>query len=305
MQSSKPKKPHKFAVAIPTRNRVELLRGLLENLNSVNSIPNVVFIVDSSDVKSEFYFENYKFPVRYVFTNLNSAARQRNIALDLVSEQKEVVDLISFLDDDVRVGSDYFDRVASVFDSHPECIGVSGIAEVRQSGVRSDNGFRRLIGLSGEPCKITKSVINVPARIGSGLVDADWLIGCSTWNLGMIDPSIRFEEDFKGQSIFEDVIFSWRCGQKGKLICSSEIHLTHLFSSIERPGEVDFYKSWVKNRYRFFKYDKEKTKVWFWLLNIFLIIEALIGSVFRGKRGLKKAYGIVAGSLNVLQGAKS
>jgi hypothetical protein len=80
-------------------------------------------------------------------------------------------------------------------------------------------------------------------------VETEWLIGCSIWDFQKIN-ALRFEEDFYGQSLGEDVIFSLKASSLGRIAADPTVIINHLESSIMRPNPEEFLYMWVRNRKR-------------------------------------------------------
>lgn len=146
--------------------------------------------------------------------------------------------------------------------------------------------------------------MNIPPASDEINNQAEWLIGCSTWRACLLNEDIYFEEDFTGQSIFEDVIFSWRCRQKGNLVCNSKIAIQHLFSSLNRPNNFEFYRTWTRNRYRLFRYDAKQSRVPFWILHGLNTVMSILATLSFKEGSFKKLMGLTAGGLDILSGRK-
>ena len=261
-----------------------------------------MIVIDSSDEVIEF-IETYPFLFKYIHTNIKSAARQRNIGLIEINENCHgKLDYIAFLDDDTRIESDYFKKVRDGFLILPEAVGISGIT---QSNSKPKNIFmRKLFGLYQEPGKISKGGVNVPIESEGSqnrYFETNWLIGCSVWRYESTKGQ-RFQEDFQGQSLFEDVIFSFQHLKIGKLFVFSSIRLTHLQSPIERPDSFKHSHDWVKNRYRLFElFEDDFHKRDFWIANVGKLIYECITLVRHPKSSkIKSILGLVAGSLKVI-----
>jgi glycosyltransferase involved in cell wall biosynthesis len=292
-------------IVIPTRNRPELLTRLVNNLVSSIDFQGNIVIVDSSDPGKESkelsFFQN----VSYSHTNVKSAAIQRNIGIDAVRD----TEFLFFLDDDVIPPEDYFDEISKLF-KDDEVVGVSGIAiNSKQSGSRQPpNGilglYLRVFQLdSKKDGKLLKSGVNIPVRNSNdSRIQVDWLIGCSAWRFNMIDTT-RFEEDFMGQSLGEDVIFSVRMRSKGTLITSGRIRLSHDESDIERPNRKDFWEMWVVNRSRIIRVAKFgfTGKIAFWWANLGQIIILTYAKI--RKIGYKEGsvFGLLSGCYSVMR----
>ena len=276
--------------------------GLLGNLEGTTLRPRIVLIVDSSD---SFFVENVSsktLNIRIIHTPIKSAAQQRNIGLEYILKnfEKSQIPYISFLDDDVRVPVDYLQQIARLFESNPEAVGISGFAKNDSHLVRKRSFLTDFLGITGEPGKMTKAVVNISPFGIEDVKEVDWLIGCSTWRRSAIE-GIRFEGDFWGHSLFEDVIFSLRAKEQGKLLHDPNLVLEHLLQSEKDGSLIEHYEDWVKNRYRIFDYSIPKlSKIRFWILTMFLLMSASIQALW-SVRQRKKLFGISKGVLSILK----
>ena len=248
------KQSFQLAVVIPTRNRPTDLTNLLSCLEDQEGLINQVIIIDSSDNNdSERICRQSKLPLEYNHTDVKSAAIQRNIGISKVDFKTTHV---GFLDDDVRIEPDYFLRLVHEL-TEKNAVGISGIAlnplafSLRTKPKGAVGRFYRLFLLDSLiDGKLLSSGVNVPVRDYEGCtVEVDWLIGCSVWNFQNI-KDLRFEEDFFGQSLGEDVIFSYLASRRGVLLTNPSVLITHYESAVGRPGFVEFYRMWTRNRYR-------------------------------------------------------
>ena len=211
-----------------------------------------LIIVDSSD--DDYLSDDLTNTpnVKYSKTKIRSAAVQRNIGLDQIGDSSHVF----FLDDDVAPESNYFEKCINILESSG-AVGVSGVALNPNASVLRTYPAG-LIGLyhklflldSKKDGILLTSGVNVPVRdYSDNIFDVDWLIGCSGWLTKEIGDT-RFESDFLGQSLSEDVIFSVRMSEKGRLVTVPSIVLSHDESEIARPTKAEFWKMWMVNRYR-------------------------------------------------------
>jgi len=292
-----------LALIIPTRNRPDLLRRLLANLEELSLKPDVIIIVDSSDAGKNFELKSEFINIHQIMTGYKSAAIQRNIGLDHLDKYNKAEDIrfISFLDDDVMVPNDYFDLVLRGITQTNDCVGLSGIAttsEDAKTRIRR-NRLTDWIGITGNPGALTGAAINISPFGLTIKSEVDWLIGCSTWK-AMIFQNLRFEHDFFGQSIFEDVIISVRARKLGKLICDPSIVLQHDLATEGRPIARDHYLNWVKNRFRIFSYDVPNlSKYKFWFLILSLIANSALLAPF-STRDRDKFVGLALGAKQLM-----
>ena len=254
----------KFSVVIPTRNREVPLTNLLRKILTQTVLPNEVIIVDSSDYIHTSYPEMNKI-IRYFYTNKKSAAGQRNLGMVNVEKETEV---LFFLDDDTNPDTEYFEKMLNTLISN-NAIGVSGLAinpnktcRVKPSGIR---GFiKRITFLDSKiDGKLLISGVGIPVRNReSAIVETDWLIGCSCWNFRKI-KSLKFEEDFVGYSLGEDVIFSIQAKKFGKLLVNTDVKIAHFELPHVETNIVQFNSMWVYNRFRIRKYLDRRSTFYF------------------------------------------
>ncbi len=277
-----------ISVIIPTRNRPELLLRLVNILIKALNSQSEIIIVDSSDYGKSFPERYSDKRIRYHKTDIRSAAIQRNIGLELRSN----LNYTFFLDDDVIPSEDYFVKSISAL-VETKSIGVSGIAVNSQKSISRSipkglSGlFHRIFLLdSNRDGVLLNSGINIPVRGKSpNRIKTEWLIGCSGWVSSIIGKT-RFESDFQGQSLAEDVIFSVRMRKFGELVTDSSIQLEHEESAIERPSGHEFWKMWVVNRFRLVEVLKRGRKInyQYWWANIGQLVILIY------KKTMKKDY---------------
>jgi glycosyltransferase involved in cell wall biosynthesis len=294
-----------ISIVIPTRNRPVLLTRLVSSLESAIDIDYEIVIIDSSDGNKSSENLAKINNVRYYRTEIKSAAIQRNIGIDKI----ENTDFVFFLDDDVLPNYNFFKETLKTFNNE-NVVGVSGLA-ISTKEIKERRPPSGLIGLimimflldSKKDGILLKSGVNIPVRDReSGISRVDWLIGCSAWRFNAIGQT-RFESDFLGQSLAEDVIFSVRMNKKGKLLTNSEILLAHDESDIERPKRKDFWEMWVKNRYRLVSVANPGPigKFSFWWANLGQLLILSYSKVRKRSYSDGSISGLVYGGLHVLR----
>lgn len=297
-----------ISIVIPTRNRPSNLLTLLGKIEEQSLPVGEVIITDSSDEVHPISIDpKWSFTLKHLATSIQSAAQQRNMGIELVSER---CDFLCFLDDDVLPGPDYLrELIVSLRKSGG--IGISGIAINPNSlgGTRTKpKGFfgslQKFFKLdSDSDGVILKSGVNIPVRVYSGeSQEVEWLIGCSVWQFKKIS-SLRFESDFMGQSLCEDVIYSLKASRAGKLFVDPNIHLAHLESDIGRPVGADFWNMWVVNRKRLVEIidSGNRFQIEYHLANMGQFITLLYTGIFLKKTSKFAAFGIITGYQKLLQ----
>jgi GT2 family glycosyltransferase len=281
-----------IAIVVPTLNRHAYLDQLLENISKLSLQPIIVLIVDASE---KIYVPKSSCRnTKVISASIRSAAIQRNMGIEFLSKMNLSLDYLAFLDDDVRISSDYLNKIYETFQMSPQIVGVSGIAISSSERNIGQSRFRSLIGLNGREGTITRAAINVPVRNATSQVEVDWLIGCSVWKWDIV-RLLNFQRDFLGQSVFEDVLFSVEASEFGKLIVNPQIVMEHLLAEEERPNSLNHYRSWVVNRYRLKRIAPERL-----YLPSFLIVNFIIAMRLLLSARLKGAVGILLGTSDLI-----
>lgn len=288
---------------IPTRNRPASLGRLLVNLSNLNRRFDAVIVVDSSDHPGEIEDLCEKFGAIFIGSKRTSAAHQRNLGIKKAISSVNDFRYIAFLDDDVIVPKDYLERSLESFGS-ADIIGISGIALNSSVSPRKRNFLKDFLGLTGRPGTLTRSGINIPCEPNTGLKETEWLIGCSVWRREIVER-IRFQDDFEGQSLFEDVLFSIQARDYGRLICNTEMVLDHSLESVGRPNTKEHFISWVENRIHVTRIAPEKVSfLAFWTLIFLEILYSLFWSLTGDPYQRQKARGLMQGCNRVWRKSK-
>jgi len=281
-----------ISVIIPTRNRPTELFAVLNGIAIQTTKVAEVLVIDSSDTFSLIAAsDNWGFTLQHLHVSVKSAAVQRNIGMDMISEACE---FLCFLDDDVRPDPNYVSQLVFGLRTK-DAVGISGIAlnPLKIDTLRGlPSGFygvvQRIFGLdSNHDGKLLSSGVNIPVRVyGGDIQEVEWLIGCALWRYQEISD-LRFESDFMGQSLSEDVIFSVRARERGRLFVDPKIHLAHTESAVGRPQGLDFWSMWVVNRKRVVEVATQRSRFFikFHFANLGQFISLIYGGLF-----VKKAF---------------
>ncbi len=281
------------AVVIPTLNRHQLLAELLSDLAKQEVLPEQVIVVDSSN--ETFKPESNQIPITVIRSTLKSAAVQRNLGIQHLEKSNPTINFVAFLDDDVRPKPSYLKHLCQNLVENPKAVGISGLAIAVGEKLKKPSRLLRNLKLIGGEGSLSRAAINTPVRCTEGIIEVEWLIGCSVWRFNQVNE-LRFEEDFSGQSVFEDVIFSIRAAKKGILLVNSHVKFDHLMAVESRPNSLEHYRSWVVNRYRLKTISPESIDTWrFTLVNLLMLLSLVMRAQFLG------ALGILLGSLELLR----
>jgi glycosyltransferase involved in cell wall biosynthesis len=298
-----------ISVVIPTRNRPKNLTAVLKQIAEQSWPVDEVIVIDSSDIVIPIPINpEWKFTLEHQSTDIKSAAHQRNLGMEIVSKRCEY---LCFLDDDVLPGPQYLSKLIGSL-KKTGGIGISGIAmnpithihpRLKPAGIFG--AIQKFFKLDSDTDGVLlKSGVNIPIRSHAGETEeVEWLIGCSVWQFQKI-RSLRFESDFMGQSLCEDVIYSFRASKLGKLFVDPKVHLIHLESEIGRPVGTEFWEMWVVNRKRLVEIANagKRLQLHYHLANIGQFMTLLYTGVFLRKTSKFAAVGIILGYRKLLKG---
>lgn len=293
-------------MVIPTRGRPSELSILLSALQGQTRVLKSVVVIDSSEDSTTKEVVLSQFPeVEYVYSAIASAAVQRNLGLDFISRNPP--DFVVFLDDDVVPSDTYISDLLSNF-SDASILGVSGVAvEVMPKRTSLNESkhveqFKRLFLLaSRKQGKLLRSGVPIPVSSRSvEKLETEWLIGCSAWRYETI-KEVRFEVDFKGYSLGEDVIFSYRVSKLGRLIVDPQVKLPHSESQTNRPEQFLYWRKWMNYRWRLCKLgpaNEIRIVAFFWSsMGQFIINTGKVLSLRKGAMG--GIFGIMFGLADI------
>jgi len=199
--------------------------------------------------------------VRFQYFHVSEAVkgltRQRNFGVRMVA-----ADLVAFFDDDIVLMPGCLremERVHRSFDN--EVAGVCAYIQVEPQSlndmIRYNHryyGVLRLLGItSSRPGTYERSGFNNPWTLLSetnALIEGEWLPGgAMMWKTAVV-REVRFDENFYGYGLAEDLDFSLRARVKGKLFLVGAARVQHLHESSGRPDPYDLGYMQMRNLYR-------------------------------------------------------
>lgn len=253
---------HKFLVCICTRNRENSLVRLLKSLDETAYDEMRVVIVDSTYPESRY--QNFKLSshvidisrVQRIHTT-KGLPGARNLAVELA----ETDEIVVFLDDDVSVPNDFFNKIDSFFKLN-QGISALGVRIVGQ--YMTNNGISKRMMLPRKVRNfgsISRSAENfwVPDT-SFGMMPVEWLPGCCMIFRSGVFGEIRFNELLEngptgGYALGEDVDFSYACSRKFTMTATDTVAITHHFEKSKRENERmmsianGMFKAHLKNAY--------------------------------------------------------
>jgi GT2 family glycosyltransferase len=245
-------------VVVCTQQRPKSLMRFLNSLAAQDRQPDQLIIVDASEdsATEELLAQQPNFADRCLYFRvsggLRGTTRQRNFALQWVT-----TDLIVFFDDDVELMPHCLREMEQVHrDAGQKVAGVAAYMR-NQAWPLSDSWVwrvRRWLGVVSDlqPGRYHRSGISIPWNLPSlqGVIEGDWLPGCAMMWKTSIARQVGFYEGFDGYAQGEDLEFSLRARQHGKLLVSGAAHVIHYYESSGRPDPFTKGYMAIHNRYQ-------------------------------------------------------
>ena len=271
-----------YSIIIPTCNRQKDLARLIDSILKQTLLSAEVIIIDQSDsddtkkyidILANQALSNINFI--YIYQDEKSSTAARNKGIDIARGQ-----IVSFLDDDVVLFEDYYEKVLYYFDNDKIIGGLSGniIGENKLHDWKAK--FRKILhkvflidNFSG---KITSSGFGYPLHGFEGEnerpVRVEMLSGCNMNFRKELLKNDKFDEWFTGYSYREDAEVSYRISQKTVLTMIPEAKLYHNYSRSNRMDIKNLKIMEVKNYYYIYKKHTKKT-----MISDFLFLYSLLG----------------------------
>lgn len=266
----------KFSLVICTYKRARPLRTLLESVNNQSAYPNEILIIDGSpdDETHEMLKKNIFSNLRYikVLPHERGLTKQRNIGIDSTNKEME---LICFLDDDIVLTNDYFEKIIESYKYFPDALGVGGYiinneAVWDKQPPQEKNGkkffyfdgwkrklavrfwLRKVLGLLDEtppgfmPDYGHGKAMSFFPPSGNIYPTQFFLGGVSSFKTRVFEQ-IRFSEYFQGYGLYEDTDFTYRLSRLGKLYINTSAKLYHYHDESGRPNKFLYGKMVIRN----------------------------------------------------------
>ena len=280
-----------IAVIIPTKDRPELVKRLLQNLVEQDcAIRRVIVVASGLDIKDiVLSFANH-LPVEY-YKSEPGQIRQRNLGISLLDESTKLVlaldDDILFLNNSIVEILNYWNTV----EASTAGIGFNMITE------RKDNNFIKNIRnlfFQKKKGRVSITGINIPIYDLSENIQTQWLPGGFTiWRQKVLleFPQSPLETSFAAG---EDVRFSYPIGKKYNLYVCSNAKVTHDIIYDQKTNEDIQYFRGYQNTLGIFHFTDSHQELSYHLAIVF----TLFNSFFR------LIYGIISFSIPKLKYAK-
>jgi GT2 family glycosyltransferase len=288
----------RVSVVTPTYRRPAEAVEMLRSLSAQTVLPGEVIVVDGAPAGEDAtqhavadLAPALPYPLVYV-RHGGGTAIQRNAGIDRVTG-----DFVAFIDDDIRLEPDYFERVLEVFASDPRIGGVAGhISNQYLDPEKSPRWrwYRRLhLFRTYEPGRYdfeTGYPINrylQPPH--DGVREIDFMgSNCAVWRREVTDSGLRFDEFFRDYGMLEDAHFALRARRSWKLVECGRARCLHLHAPGGRADKRRLaFKTAVNYRYVFVDIVRNRTwrhELRFWRFQFFELLRMFLHALTSGNR---------------------
>lgn len=227
-----------ITIVICTKDRPVDLGNLLDSLKKQTCDLDDIIIVDGSDSPGpvkEVVDKYTDLPIRYSTLRPPGLTRQRNFGISKVREESN---WIGFLDDDLVLEPDAVKNLKDFLSKNTDVKGAGLVINNQED--KAPNLLRKILLTDKAPGGVfTLSGVAASIRPVQEDLEVDWLYGGATfWNKSVLNE-FKYDEWFSGVGYSEDVDFSYRVGQKYKLMLHSKARCWHYHHPTRRERLKD------------------------------------------------------------------
>ena len=265
----------KFSLIICTYQRPEALSKLLKSVKEQTLYPDQIIVVDGSldeETKQTLIGYDFKNLEYYLVTNNDRGlTRQRNFGIKKVDTNHLIT---CFLDDDVVLLEDYFEKLIATYIKYPNTLGVGGYilddniewVNAEQDTINIDDfefdGWKRKLGsrnvlrkklglLSDQPPgfmpEFSHGLSTGFLPPSDKIYPVEFFMGGVSSYKTEVFSKIQFSEYFDGYGLYEDMDFCLRLSKLGALYVNTAAKLYHYHEASGRPNQFKYGKMVSQN----------------------------------------------------------
>ena len=294
----------RLAIVIPTKDRPQEVRRLLESIRAQPVYPTQVVIVDAGDrsllsILGEFP----ELEICHIRADRPGLTRQKNIGFCNVDPRTE---LIAFIDDDIVLEPGALPAMLAYWEQAAPFVGGASFNNVKSPWLLS-RPVRLYLWLflmdSGEYGVVLRSGFNTPIANAPETRFVEWLNGgCTIWRREVFQEH-RFDEWFPGNGLCEDLRFSRQVGRRFRLVVVADARVQH--QEAPRTMQGDYFQgiAQVVNRFYVVQCDEGLSRaLCMWALWGLFLHNLTLGFIKRDKGLLARAQGNCVGFVRLLMG---
>ena len=322
----------KFNLIICTYQRSQAIERLLESVMEQKLYPDEILVIDASpdDLTKKLFGDKVYPALKYhkVGKDDSGLTRQRNFGIKHSSPEMEV---LCFLDDDIVLEPDYFEKLVESYIKYPRTIGIGGRIkdDIAWKKVSENNkprfdefqfdGYVRPLGQRNVLRKRLSLLSDKPPGImpefshgfstgflppSEEIYPVEFFMGGVASYKHELFLEINFSEKFIGYGLYEDLDFCLRASKIGQLYVNTAAKVAHLHDEAGRPDHYKYGRMVVENGYHVWKLKNPKPSFKaafkFWAIHVLLLMIRFVNGFSKDKSGFNDARGRLRGLLSVL-----
>jgi len=288
------------SLIIPTRNRVQHIKNLLNQIKILKLNFQEILVIDSSDKRKAFLVKNicHNNFIKYFHTK-PSTAHQRNFGLSKIKKNKYVM----FLDDDIVFFKNAFSKMNKVIYNNKDNDNVVGfgfnLIEKKKLNfldkIKKSFFFEKILHLySSKPGKILASGWHTPISNLKHDTVVEWIFSGACVFKSLLIKNVKFDVSLGKYAYLEDLDFSLKVTKDKKKIIVPYL-AKFLNPNFINRNNFKFGITEIENRFKIVKKNNLNTKLFFisaFLRFSFSAIKILKFEIDYFKRALGNLVGI-------------
>jgi glycosyltransferase involved in cell wall biosynthesis len=302
----------KASIIIATYNRPKDLTVAIASILDQTVHPHEIIVVDDGALTDPpLQADAKRKGIQYIYIRKSpenrGLTRSRNVGIEAATG-----DILFFLDDDIKLFTDFLENSLACYHKHPHIDGMGGgeILNKKPSLIQKIwfcyevlfcmTGFKKGYFL---PSAFSTNLGNPNLKTRFGPVE--FLGGASFSFRRHVFETARFSEEFAGYGLGEDKEFSYRISRSHTLYANPDAKLYHFESPLMRYQKHDRAKAKLLSKYRFLTRVNIKNRfkgVWFcYALIGFLLKRIIIMLISFDKSEVDRVKGTLAGFATILK----
>jgi glycosyltransferase involved in cell wall biosynthesis len=298
---------HKLTIVVPTKDRPNQLRRMLESLGLQSSLPDQVVVVASGSEESREVVNQFSsLNIQYIHLSRAGTSWQRNAGLKVVDPAST---LVGFLDDDIVLEPDALEAMLAFWEEAPADVGGAGFnfRDILVPETERKWKLRPIIWLynafmlrNERKGRVLRSGFPTPIFPVSENTYTDWLEALFVFRKEVTER-FQFDDFFAGYSYLEQVDFSYTVSRKYKLCVVCDARMTHYSDHIRNSYLLG--KMQVINRIHFVrKHEELSSPRCYFTLMLHMFFNVAVGVLLRDMGYFKRAWGNCVGLCQVAVG---
>jgi len=287
-----------LTLIIPTKDRPEKIRDLLDSIASQSVQCRRIIIVDGGESIEKVLSLYPSLPIEHYLCHPPGQIRQRNLAMTKLETEDK---LIAFFDDDLVLMPDAIKFMIDMWNTvETKTAGVS--FNIINNPPFKHNFIKYLTGMSHKNMgTILPTGYNVPISPTSKNIKTQWLCGGATvWKKTILENHINTEVQSKW-AICEDIIFSYPLSKKYPMyVCSkAQVRHEHVYDHNAKVDHRYYGRTATLWRLHFVELNKTLSKkLFFYMIFVQIVIRLCTAGIFFKKSEFDYACGQIT-ALNI------